>query len=229
MTIALRVLRFLAGVLLIPLCIAATLTVISLVRTAPPIIGEGIPPSAWALAGGFLFWLFLYFTMPRPARSYVLAHELTHALWGALMGAKVFGIKVSKESGCVRLSKTNFLIMLAPYFFPLYTVLIIVGYYVLSIFMEVEKYYICWLGFIGFTWGFHLTFTIATLMQQQSDIQKCGRLFSYAVIYLFNALGICLWIVIVSAATFEQMVEMTGMYMASIAAFVWNPCSRFFG
>ena len=42
-------------------------------------------------------------------------------------------------------------------------------------------------------------------MQHQTDIKEYGHLFSYAVIYACNALGICLWIVLVSSATLDQM------------------------
>ena len=121
------------------------------------------------------------------------------------MGARISKIKVSKKGGSVHLSKTNFLITLAPYFFPLYTVLVIVGYYVLTAFYDLSTYTPFWLSLIGFTWGFHLTFTITTLMLHQSDIQESGRVFSYAVIVLFNLLGLCLWIVAVGTPTLQDL------------------------
>lgn len=201
-----RVIRLIVGVLAIPACAAASVTLYNLLREIQTDSLAAIPPSAWVLVGGFVLWVFLYATLPHPVRSYVLAHELTHALWAWLMGAKVRGISVSEDKGSVTVSKSNFLITLAPYFFPLYTVLVIIGYYVLSMFFDLRGYYLFWLGAVGFTWGFHLTFTVSTLMQRQSDIHECGRVFSYAVIYLFNVLGICLWIVIVSSATLEQMI-----------------------
>jgi hypothetical protein len=157
------------------------------------------------LCGGYVLWLALYFTLPRPVRTYVLAHELTHALWGWLMGADILRMRVSARGGSVTLSESNLLIALAPYFFPLYTVLIIAGYYLLSLFFEVERYYLVWLALVGFTWGFHFTFTVATLLQHQTDIREYGHLFSYTVIYVFNVLGICLWVVLVSSATAGRM------------------------
>ena len=62
---------------------------------------------------------------------YVFGHELTHALWTWLFGGQVKKMKVSSSGGHVIISKTNFLIALAPYFFPLYAV-IVVGVFALG-------------------------------------------------------------------------------------------------
>ncbi len=217
-----RVIRFLSGLLLIPLCVAVTQTVISLVRTIEPSSGGLVPAPALALGLGFFLWLALYFTVPRPVRSYVLAHELTHALWGAIMGAKVLDMNVSKDKGNVLLSKSNFLIILAPYFFPLYTAIVVIGYYIISIFHDIEPYFAFWLALVGFTWGFHFTFTITTLLQRQTDIRECGYVFSYAVICLFNVLGIALWIVLVSSCTLGQMLTFLGNDVLQVANVLWK-------
>lgn len=217
-----RILTFLIGILLLPVCFAASRTAVSLIHVITPASTEGIPPSACAIVGGYLLWILLYFTTPLPVRTYVLAHELTHALWGTMMGARVFRMKVSKDSGSVTLSKSNFLITLAPYFFPLYTVIIIMGYYILSIFYDVQDYQLFWLALVGFTWGFHFTFTISTLLQHQSDIKEYGAVFSYVLIYLFNVLGICIWILIVSKVTVEQTFNIALEHFAQTASAVWN-------
>jgi hypothetical protein len=199
--------RFTIGLLLLPACWAASRSVAVLVQAAQPDpAGALLPPAALALGAGFLLWLVLFFTLPRPVRTYVLAHELTHALWAWLMGVRVLGLSVSAQRGSVTLSKSNALIALAPYFFPLYTALVVAAYYLLGVFFDTARYHLLWLGLVGATWGFHVTFTVLTLGQRQTDIQEGGRLFSYALIYLFNALGIGLWIVMVSSATLEQMV-----------------------
>lgn len=202
----LKFIKFFVGLALIPLCVAVSQTLWALVIAIDPKSGLMIPLPAAALLIGLGLWLVLYYTFPRPVRSYVLAHELTHALWGALMGADIFSINVSDDKGSVVMSKTNVLITLAPYFFPLYTVITIAAYYILSVFFNVAKFELLWLAAIGFSWGFHLTFTISALMQHQSDIHDNGRLFSYAIIYLLNAIGICLWIIMVSSGTLEMLI-----------------------
>ncbi|MDI6775139.1 MAG: hypothetical protein QME60_07070 [Verrucomicrobiota bacterium] len=204
----LRLAKFIMGLLLIPACIAVTRTVVSLILAIQPSPDVFIPAPALALIGGFALWLLIYAALPRPARAYVLAHELTHALWGALMGARILNMKIRRNAGSVTLSKSNFLVSLAPYFFPLYTVIVIAAYYGCSLFMtNVQDYYLGWLGLVGLTWGFHFTFTLGSLFQRQSDIRENGRLFSYAVIYTLNALGIAFWIILVSSATWRQLAD----------------------
>ena len=217
-----KTIRVLAGVLLLPFCAAATMTVTGLMRSIRP-------EAAWAVAVGFGVWQFLYFVLPRPVRSYVLAHELTHALWGWLMGAKVSRLRISDEKGSVTLSKSNFLIALAPYFFPFYTVLVVAAYYLLSIFFKVSDYNVFWLGLVGFTWGFHCTFTVTTLLQSQSDVAQYGRLFSYALIYLLNVLGVAVWIVLVSPATLEELVRLLTDRTTGVFEAAWLALTRIVG
>ena len=110
-----------------------------------------------------------------------LAHELTHAIWGLAFRAKVKAISVNKDSGHVKLSKTNFLIMLAPYFFPFYTILLVAS----SFFMR-EKYLTVIFFFTGFSLAFHITSTIETLRTRQPDIDRTGIFFSIPIIYISN-------------------------------------------
>ncbi len=110
-----------------------------------------------------------------------LAHELTHALWGAGFRAKIKDLRVRRQSGFVNLSKTNFLIRLAPYFFPFYTVLV-----VLSSFFIREEHLTAVFFLTGFTLTFHIASTIESLRVRQPDIYKTGVFFSLPVIYISN-------------------------------------------
>jgi hypothetical protein len=67
----------------------------------------------------------IFLLLPKPMWIYVFGHELTHALWTWLFGGQVKKMKVSSAGGHVVVSKTNFVIALAPYFFPLYAALVI--------------------------------------------------------------------------------------------------------
>jgi hypothetical protein len=202
---AMRWLRFLIGLALIPCGIAVTRTLISTLGAAQPSTDQTFSPAFLAFAGGFAFWLVVFVALPPPTRAYVLAHELTHALWAKLMGKKVLGMNIGSESGAVVVSESNVLIALAPYFFPLYTVIVILAYYGMACFIDLDPWLLPWLAMVGATWSFHVTFTISTLMARQSDIVVCGRLFSYSFIYLVNVLSLALWIVIASDATLPQL------------------------
>ena len=119
-----RLLRFLIGVALLPLCVAVTMALLDTLRHIPGTGSLLSPETTWLLTGYFL-WLFMWFFLPQPVRAYVVAHELTHALWGKLFGARVSKLRVTSTGGSVNLSKSNMLITLSPYFFPFFTVCII--------------------------------------------------------------------------------------------------------
>lgn len=200
----LKICKMLVGLLLLLPCWIITLTTWDLLQAAQPDTDILIAYPALAFIAGFAIWLVAFALFPHPVRSYILAHELTHALWGVIMGARIAKISVKADQGNVMLSKTNFLITLAPYFFPLYTVLLIAVYFILYLFIPVEQYAMLWLFLVGMTWSFHVTFTVSALMQHQTDIQQQGHLFSYTVIYLANLVGISLWIIMVTPATFQD-------------------------
>ena len=186
--------RFMFGVALLPVCIAATLTLLEAVnmisRSSTSFSGEVI-----ALTAGYVVWLAIWFFLPRPARSYVLAHELTHAICGLLFGADVKKLNVNENGGSVTLSKSNIWITLSPYFFPLYTVIVILAWVITAYFVKPVPWLPLWYFMIGFTWSFHACFTLASLSIRQPDIQIYGRIFSYVIIYFFNLIVIAAWLV----------------------------------
>ena len=184
------------------------------------------PETTWLLTGYFL-WLGMWFFLPQPVRAYVVAHELTHALWGVLCGARISDMTVSSRGGSVKLSKSNMLITLAPYFFPLYTILVILLRLLVGCFVAEVPYPLVWLFLVGLTWGFHATFTVQSLIITQPDIQEYGRLFSYAVIYLFNLTGVCLWVVCTTPVTLASFVSVLATHTVAVYASVYDElCTR---
>jgi hypothetical protein len=220
---AMRWLRFLIGLILLPCGIAVTRALVSTANATQPETSQTFSPSFLVFFGGFTFWLIVFVTLPQSTRAYVLAHELTHALWAKVMGKKVLGMEVGAQTGSVVVSESNALITLAPYFFPLYTVLVILVYYGLAPFTDVEPWRLPWLALVGLTWSFHVTFTVSTLMAHQSDIVACGRLFSYTFIYLMNVLSVALWMILVSDATVLQF----GRFLWNDLVVVWTGVFRY--
>src|SRR5437773_4743064 len=108
------------AILLLPLCIGVTNALIMVLRAS------GGATTVWVpmLAGGAC-WLVILLLLPKPMWVYVFGHELTHALWAWLFGGRVKKFKATSAGGHVVVNKTNFLITLAPYFFPLYVVLVV--------------------------------------------------------------------------------------------------------
>jgi hypothetical protein len=218
---ATRWLFALAGILLLPVCLAATASAVAPLAASGLRGGTGASsPGVLALAAGVVLWLLLYFTLPRPVRSYVLAHELTHALWGWLLGARVHGIQFSRHGGQAQLSKTNVLIALAPYFCPFYTVVVIAAYGLSALCWNVRPYALFWLGLVGLTWSFHITFTVSTLRIEQPDLRLYGAFFSLVLIYLLNVIVLAVLLVSVTDMTFSQWGRVFGRNLWQVLAWV---------
>ncbi len=150
-------------------------------------------------------------------RTYVLGHELTHALWGLVFGAVPTRVRVGERGGSVNLTKTNVVIALAPYFFPFYTFVVIVAALVTFAFVRPLPFLPLWMFLIGFTWAFHVLFTLETLTQRQPDVTLYGRLFSWTFIFLANAMLVLLWLASMTHLGFAEMwrslaVRVSGAY-----------------
>ncbi len=114
------------------------------------------------------------------------------------MGGRVSRLRVTREGGHVVTSKANFWIALAPYFFPIYSILAIGIYGVLSLFLNVQPYGRLLYAVIGATWAFHFTFTCWMIPKNQTDLSDQGTFFSLVMIYLMNLLLLSVMLVLAS-------------------------------
>lgn len=182
------------AILLLPVCIGAGKTLWMVMRGC-----GGADLTLVPILAGAACWVVIYLLLPKPMWLYVFGHELTHALWVWLFGGRVKRFKATSNGGHVVVDKTNFLIALAPYFFPFYAVLVVatfaVGHLVWS-----WKSYLAWFHLlVGAAYAFHVTLTAQTLKTQQSDITSQGYLFSAVVIFLGNALVLLIGIPLLTA------------------------------
>ncbi|MFM1945109.1 MAG: hypothetical protein RI897_4091 [Verrucomicrobiota bacterium] len=138
------------------------------------------------LLGGTLCWLVVYLLLQRPILLYVFGHELTHVIWAWVFEAKVKKFHVSSRGGHVVLDKVNFLIVLAPYFFPVYALLVALVYGVGNLLSDWTDYRVAFLFLLGVAYAFHVTLTWHALQTEQTDITSQGWLFSLVVIWLGN-------------------------------------------
>ncbi len=119
---------------------------------------------------------------------YVLGHELTHAFFIFVCGGKISGFKVTPDGGYVITNKTNVLIALSPYFVPFWTCIVLAVSYITGFFIQIPYHAEILYFLIGFTWTFHLAWTIWMIPRDQPDLKENGSFFSLTVIYLANIL-----------------------------------------
>jgi hypothetical protein len=229
-------LRMILGVVLLPMCWGVVRTFCDSVMAAAGESG-GITAESIALVGGMAAFALCWMAVSHPVKTYVLGHELTHALWGLLFGAIPSKLRVSTAGGSVNLTKSNMIITLAPYFFPFYTFLVIVVALITSAFIRPLPCLPLWMFAVGFTWAFHALFTLETLAQRQPDVKLYGRIFSWVFIFLANVALILLFLASTTSLTFAQLGGFlvsriidayVGVGMAAVDAFKWvvSKCSR---
>ena len=193
-----RMTRWLIALLLLPFCVVTTRALFN-INQAPGVEASfwynlltsehflffgigGILMTGWFFTG-LLERLFLYF--------YVLGHELTHALFVYVCGGKVGGIRVTADGGYVMTNKSNFLIALSPYFLPFWSIVIVALSSVLGFFYrDIPHHDNALYCLIGFSWTFHLLWTLWMITREQPDLKENGIFFSLVVIYLANVIAI---------------------------------------
>jgi hypothetical protein len=190
--------KLVVALFLLPVCAALTQTFFTAFTRATFAQRLWAGEEFWFFSLGALLWVIAFFGLPRPVILYVFGHELTHALWVWIMGGRVSRFRIGVDGGHIVTNRTNFWIALAPYVFPLYSVLAILGYGALSLFYDMQPYGRLLYAVIGISWAFHFTFTCWMIPKNQTDISDHGTFFSLVVIYLSNLLLLCLMLVIAS-------------------------------
>ena len=137
-------------------------------------------------AGFFMFFIGRSF-MDSSSRAgmEVLAHELTHAFFALITFHKVTGINIKQDDTGGSMSfegEGNWLIIIAPYFFPLYCLvaMIFIGLY--TMFMPSNLLLNLILGFFV---GFHFDMVGSQIHEKQSDLPKVG--YPFCIVFLLPA------------------------------------------
>ena len=205
LTVPTRWVKFVIAIFLLPICSVLTQTFFTAFARATVTQRLWAGEEFWFFSLGAVLWLIAFFGLPRPILIYVFGHELTHALWVWLMGGRVSRFRVGPDGGHVVTTKANFWIALAPYFFPIYSILTIAIYGGLSFFSNMQPYGRLLYAVIGVTWAFHFTFTCWMIPKNQTDLTDQGTFFSLVVIYLMNLLLLSVMLILASGQiTFES-------------------------
>jgi hypothetical protein len=132
-----------------------------------------IPHVETALVGfvsGALFWIVM---RHRLGFFGVFEHEFTHLVMGLLMFQKPEAFFATAKRGHVRVGGKNFLVDLAPYYFPTFSVILLLAFPLLK-----EWAYPIYFPVLGFITGYHLVSQIFDFKFYQGDIRASGRTFS---------------------------------------------------
>src|SRR5262249_39655309 len=198
LTVPTKWVKFIFALFLLPLCAILSQTFFTAFARATVTERLWTGEEFWFFSLGTLLWLIAFFGLPRPVLVYVFGHELTHALWVWMLGGRVSRFRIGRDGGHVLTDKNNFWIALAPYFFPIYSILVIAAYGALSLFLDVQPYGRLLYALIGVTWAFHFTFTCWMIPKNQSDLSDNGTVFSLVLIYLMNLILLSALLIIAS-------------------------------
>jgi len=170
------------GLAFVPTAAAATLAAAHTLFT--------FASSGSSFSGGFAVVAVLHAAgLVRGERAYVFAHEFTHAAAAWLHGAKVFSFVIKADSGHVDLSRMNAFIALAPYWIPLYALLVVGLYRIVSWSVAWPQAQQAFLAAMGAALAFHFCHTARALgSAHQTDLDHLGVALSLSLIALLNAL-----------------------------------------
>jgi hypothetical protein len=193
-----RWLKMIIAIFLLPACAVLSQTFFTAFARATVVQRLWAGEEFWFFSLGVVLWLIAFFGLPRPIILYVFGHELTHVLWVLVLGGRVSRFHVGREGGHIVTNRTNFWIALAPYFFPLYSILAIAVYGGLSLLYNTQPYGRLLYAVIGATWAFHFTFTCWMIPKNQTDLRDHGTFFSLVVIYLMNLCLLAVMLILAS-------------------------------
>ncbi len=139
----------------------------------------------------FVLWIVI-FKNSRGKWFLTIEHELTHTLFALLSFHKIVDFKATDSlGGHMRFSGVgggNWLITIAPYFFPTFSMLVI-GF----IYLSQSQYYPMLITLLGYSIVYHIHSTYTETSTQQPDIQEVGLVFSFLFLpasNLFALIGI---------------------------------------
>ena len=132
-----------------------------------------------ALFGGFFLFFISRSMMDSSFKSNmeIVAHEMTHAFFALLTLHKVTGIRVEGDNSGGNMSfegEGNWLIVIAPYFFPLFGFFYMIAF---SVYTHFAPSNLILNGILGFFIGYHLDTVGSQIHEKQTDLPKVSYKF----------------------------------------------------
>lgn len=157
------------------------------------------------LGGAFAYFAFKFFAMARSNISMqILAHEFTHIFFALLTLHKVVHVhlNIDESGGAMSFKgKGNWLIVIGPYFFPLFLFFMIMGITFYSDRIP-DGYWIN--GILGYFFAYHVESVMMQIHGEQPDFREVGfpfcwmflpgaNIFVCSIILIFNSGG---WVLV---------------------------------
>jgi hypothetical protein len=140
-------------------------------------------PFLGGTVGYFVAWRTFFRKRAWGSMMSTLEHELTHALFGILTFRMIRNLNITwSEGGHVTFpGRVNWLILIAPYWFPTISVffVLIMGFLDPSLMTQAEV-------FLGVTVSYHLTSTWVETHTGQSDLARAGFPFCWCILPFLN-------------------------------------------
>lgn len=132
-----------------------------------------------ALIGGFFMFFVARTSMDATVRTsmQIIAHELTHSFFAVLTFHKVKHIRVKDDNsgGSMQFEgEGNWLIIIAPYFFPLFCFFFMVG---VGFYMELAEFNWVISSVFGYFIGYHVDMVASQIHEKQTDLPKVSYWF----------------------------------------------------
>jgi len=185
--------RGLITILLLPICYTAGKNLVALISLLNTSSTDNLLWIYFLI--GAIGYMIIHFCFFKPIRLYIFGHELTHAAAGILSGAKIKSFIVKKDGGSVGLTKVNMFVALSPYFIPIYSLILIICYKLLTSYFN-TGYPKLFVILLGMTVSFHLVLTLFAASQKQSDFQENGTLVSLLIIFVSNCVILSIILII---------------------------------
>ena len=159
-------------------------------------------------------WLLIFRKRFAGSAFSTLEHEVTHALFALMTFHRVTRIRTSWDDGGVThfRGRGNWLILLAPYFFPTLTVAVAVG----SLFHSGP-----WLPYaMGATWAYHVTSTWKETHWDQPDLKESGRIFSLVFLPGANLVSMGALLAVAMGGATQAMVFLNSVWRFTLSLYL---------
>lgn len=213
-----KIIKLITGILFLPFCIGISRALYDSLGLL--ILGQR---HQFYFFLGIITYVLMHLLVWKPDYLYVFAHELVHAFFAILFGGKIKSFKVSSSGGSVSTTKSNFIISLAPYIFPLYTLVVSLVFFIMCFFWEkAYNYTNIYIFCAGFFLALHFIMTADSLKTKQTDITENGYLFSLTLIYFVNVLILLAPLSgLFENVSFKILIKETWYYSKEVFVFLW--------